>query len=713
METQGKEIFLGFYPGLIERGKYQGYYSWAIDIDNSENTQTLGITEEKCRENGVWFEPSRSKGHHVYGITKTRPINEKLHDLKLELLGENSFVVVYNNFSTDLCELQPNDVMEIFNGFKRKIAEHGGMDISSVASKPAKVENIEADCIINILQGVNKGKRNDTAFVLANWYFNIKRLSATETRTLVKEWNKSNTPPLPESETDVIIDSALDTDKITGCSKIKQLGFCPYVDQKQCKFVQPEQKSISELLEKYYVFIKDGNGVVKEISTPRLARLIMDEYDYHFVTMKDTGMIYYYNGSFYSKHGEQIIKTLVNLYLGDYTSEHRKNEIVGYIRDEKYIDSIQFNPSPHLINLKNGVFNLDTSELMPHSPDYYFLYEIEIDYDPRANFSEFETFLRQICNNDDEIRTLQEYMGYILYRKYIYKKYLILDGGGDNGKTTFMQILLNWIGSGNNTSVSLQELNENKFARSKFFGKHTNISDDLPKRAVKYSGIIKQITGDSPMWGDIKNHKEGINFLNYAKPIYACNEIPPAEDDTDAFFSRLLLITFKKKFLPKGSPEIDNVTVFEADPHLVEKLSKPEQLSGMLNFAIEGLKRLAENGHFTMNPTVAETREIYKKKTNPTLAYCDEDIEFMVDWGITCDDFYKQVLYYCDEKQLDHPTKTSVTQRIYQANLPVEKQQRRINGKTTWCWVGMRSASNSQINHYFGKQEQRMLGGDE
>ena len=194
IESEKKEYNIGILLGKIKEGKYQGYYSWAIDIDDPENIEILNINNSKCVEKGVWFEKSR-KGFHLYGISKDKAISEKNHDLKLELFGENSFIVVYGNFEQELYELQSKEINLAYQGFKQDIAKTKG--ITATEKKPLSKVKI----------GVKHGERNTSCFTLAVDYRN-KRLSIEEATNLIMTWNKNNHPPLHDREVIACIKSA-------------------------------------------------------------------------------------------------------------------------------------------------------------------------------------------------------------------------------------------------------------------------------------------------------------------------------------------------------------------------------------------------------------------------------------------------------------------------------------------------------------------------
>lgn len=195
IESEQKEYNIGILPGEIKEGRYKGYHSWAIDIDDPRNIEILDLTLERSKKNGVWLEKSK-KGFHLYGISTDKALNEKNHDLKLELFGEGSFIVVYGNFEHELYEFQYKKINEIYQEFKQNIARAKGIPLTT-EKKP----------LTEIKIGVKYGMRNTSCFALAVDYRN-KGLSIEEATSLIMTWNKNNTPPLHDREVITCIKSA-------------------------------------------------------------------------------------------------------------------------------------------------------------------------------------------------------------------------------------------------------------------------------------------------------------------------------------------------------------------------------------------------------------------------------------------------------------------------------------------------------------------------
>lgn len=104
-----------------------------------------------------------------------------------------------------------------------------------------------------------------------------------------------------------------------------------------------------------------------------------------FRTTQDTGECYVYEDGLYIAGGEAIIQKEANNLLEDKTTIHRIKETINYIKISTYIERKEINKDPFLINLQNGIFDLRTNEIKPHSSDFIQTVRIPIFYDPSAD----------------------------------------------------------------------------------------------------------------------------------------------------------------------------------------------------------------------------------------------------------------------------------------------------------------------------------------
>jgi hypothetical protein len=229
-----------------------------IDIDEAQLVLDLSLDIDKIIEKGSWVVKT-GRGYHIYCRHNADPGEVTKYDqLKIERRGSGGYVVAppsihptgrkyeflnIKNIS-DLDPLKIIDVDPIWKDLFERTSKLKGIKIHST-EKPPEMENIEADCIKNVFKGgLTEGKRNDTAFALANYYKYVKTMNPTEIRSLVRDWNKRNKNPLPDRELSSIVTSALKSDKKIGCKRWTDLGFCPHEDKKHCLFIHPNTPNI-------------------------------------------------------------------------------------------------------------------------------------------------------------------------------------------------------------------------------------------------------------------------------------------------------------------------------------------------------------------------------------------------------------------------------------------------------------------------------------
>lgn len=335
-----------------------------------------------------------------------------------------------------------------------------------------------------------------------------------------------------------------------------------------------------------------------------------------FATLKDTEEILVYRDGVYVPEGESYVKTRIQSNMEDKTevSNHLVLEVLGHIQRSTLVDrSIFGSGNPHLV-FENCSFNLETLTPEPFSPDRYELNKIPVTYDPAKDCPAFQQFINEILSPED-VAGIQEELGAVLRRKYLTKKFTIYLGETDTGKTTLISVFLALLGPENVSNVSIQQLGaRDRFALAELYGKLANIRDDLPKDVIYSAGKIKELTGGFPVQAERK-FQHPFSFTNSAYLTFTCNVLPPIEEDDSAFFNRVIIRLFTKKFGGKPQP----------DRELTNKLTSADELSGILNWGVRGLKRLKENGfNFTNTASLEATREDYKRRSDPVWAFVQD-----------------------------------------------------------------------------------------
>ncbi len=298
-------------------------------------------------------------------------------------------------------------------------------------------------------------------------------------------------------------------------------------------------------------------------------------------------------------------KALGAVNYGGNVLEELKNQVRADPTAEVWNDV--FGLKPGKVAVKNGLldlekaYNNESDALRDIEPGDYALTRLPVDYDPEADGSTWKPFVGDVVESN-MIQTVQEYIGHCLHRENLYERALLLVGGGENGKSTFLNTIEAFLGDDSVTSVSPFDFGEKK-SLARMHGGLANISVELEGGSLQGKNLanFKNLTGGDSVEAR-RLYQEPFDFTYKGGMLFATNEVPevPVSDDDTAFWRRWIIVHFDNQF-PEGSDK--------RDPTLGKRLKEDENLSAVLNWAIEGWGRLMENGEFdNVPPTPDETR---------------------------------------------------------------------------------------------------------
>lgn len=428
-----------------------------------------------------------------------------------------------------------------------------------------------------------------------------------------------------------------------------------------------------------------------------LAKLIVNEHNFHFTTIEDNTTdhkkIYYYEDGYYHDGGSDKIRQMVDYYLDELSAEHYRTEVIARIKTFNIINRREFVESdPRFINMKNGIFNIETNELLPHTPSFLFLNQLPTRYNPKATCPCFKKFVEEILQ-PEYISVVQEMFGYCLYRDYFLHVIFLLYGSGRNSKTTLTAVLKAMLGDTGYSSRQLGELIEDRFAKAELYGSFANIGADIDAKYLKHTGDLKLLSGDDTVIGQKKYHG-AFSFTNYAKLIFNANRVPPSKDRSIGFFSRWIIIPFLRVFL-RGDPK--------TNPNKKKELTTPDELEGVFLWSLEGLRRILDRGDFSYNND-GEIEDNYEKFENPAHLFIDERLQFMEGFKLRKDEVVEEYRSWSKARGLPEVTVTSFT-RILRSDSVFGKMVKVGNvmeaGKTFKCYIGICWKDDSIVPHSF------------
>ena len=389
-------------------------------------------------------------------------------------------------------------------------------------------------------------------------------------------------------------------------------------------------------------------------------------------------------------------QTLEKIMTDDTTTKMYTNT-TKHLQVKTYTPPEQFQEKQEIIVLLNGSLNTQTMKLQPHNPNNNARNRLPINYNPEATCPNFTKFLSEVTPNNTEF--LQEWLGYHLLKDYRYQRCLVLLGDGDNGKSTLLNTITAFLGPENTSTESLYRLTVNRFSPAELYGKLANIAADIGPDELRHTGTIKMLTGGDWITAERKN-RDPFPYQNYAKLTFSCNQLPKTPDETLAFFKRFIVLVFNEP-IPKE----------KQDPRLQEKLTTESELSGILNWALTGLKRCLERGRLAEPGDAAERKELYLAMSDPVTGFYNEHITEDRESFEIKQDVINAFFQYCKNKGFVPKSdrtfyedfKKITMLRNYTPKLYTEEHP---EGKQIAAWRGIQLTGPYQKTEYYKTKEE-------
>ena len=288
------------------------------------------------------------------------------------------------------------------------------------------------------------------------------------------------------------------------------------------------------------------------------------------------------------------------------------------------------------IHVANGTLYLDGRFV---EEKQYCRNRLTVAYNPDAPTPErWLDFLRQLLEEED-IPTLQEYLGYCLLPVTKAQKMMMIIGRGGEGKSRIGIVMNALLGKAMNTT-SIQKVENDKFARADQGNKLLMVDDDMDMNALKKTNYIKSIVTSEGKMDVEKKHAQSFQDQLYVRFLCFGNGVLTAlHDRSDGFFRRQIILTTKDK--PVGRVD---------DPYLVEKLIQEKE--GIFLWCLEGLKRLIANDyHFTISDRARANIASAIKEANNIFDFLASEgyVEFIDGGEAGTAELYKVYVDWCND----------------------------------------------------------------
>lgn len=265
------------------------------------------------------------------------------------------------------------------------------------------------------------------------------------------------------------------------------------------------------------------------------------------------------------------------------------------------------------VNLQNGTYDFMISTLKEHSHNNGCKYVLPFNYDPKAKCPIFDEFIQKVLPEQGSQDVLSEYIGSIFVptKSLKLEKTLLLYGSGANGKSVIFEIINALLGKANITNYSLDKLTDKTgYYRAKVANKLLNYASELHQNID--ITIFKQLVSREPVDARLP-YGQPFLMRNYGRLMFNCNELPIYVEHNNAYFRRFIIIPFSIT-IPES----------EQDKSLAQRIISNE-LSGVFNWILEGMKRLIKNECLTYSEAASRQLENYKIESDSVKLFLHEN----------------------------------------------------------------------------------------
>lgn len=406
------------------------------------------------------------------------------------------------------------------------------------------------------------------------------------------------------------------------------------------------------------------SSVIKEIRDKKLSedearhtslahRLYKDTLKWQFENgthvLRIRGVFYQYIKTHWVELDEGAINGAVLRILAAYIVRLEKNEEeaipmreASLVRDATYLVTSRlshtavdpFNPlgmPRSIINCQNGQVHVNQKgqhRLKPHKAKSYLRHVLPITYDKEATCPLFMRTLREIFADnfdcDEIIRHVLEVIGYIMQPDKNIAVCVLFHGLGGDGKSTILNIIAALLGPmyvAQNANILTGGFHQDNHATASLVGKLTIGVPEFPAGGQLDDTLFKMLSESAPLHANPKG-RQPFTFWYVGTPVICSNHYPRFRDNTDAMLRRMMVVPFRHQFGKRKN---------DADLSRARDIVKdPEEMAGILNLALAGLKRLRARGNFDTPLECIEALATWRGQANPLLGFmyeCTEKVE--------------------------------------------------------------------------------------
>jgi putative DNA primase/helicase len=319
-------------------------------------------------------------------------------------------------------------------------------------------------------------------------------------------------------------------------------------------------------------------------------------------------------------------------------------------------------PAPRdVLSFPNCLLDVRTLKTFEPTPDFFTPYACGFNYNADApECVEWDAFLSSIFAGeycDEQIRSLQEVIGYIISSDNSLEKAFLLYGVTRSGKDTIKNMIRALLSVGAIAGPTLDSL-ASDFGLSQLIGKALAIIGDARIGAKTNRDLLTENLLKIVGRGFFTINRKYASYWEGALPVkmlILSNMLLKLIDESAAIAGRF--ITFRTMVSFLGNE----------DPTLFERKLLPER-DGVLLWALEGLRRVRENGRIYESPVSVADRKQIARQASTTVAFIEERLEIGNFSTSTKDDVFEDWQAWCSTNGLYAGAKVNFLQNLRTAS---------------------------------------------
>ena len=296
-----------------------------------------------------------------------------------------------------------------------------------------------------------------------------------------------------------------------------------------------------------------------------------------------------------------------------------------FVPDEKW------DADADILVCKNGALRISTGELMKHRPEHYATSALPYEYNPDAVPLIWDYFLRSTV--PVAAAFLQEFAGYALTTEMRHELAVWLYGPPGSGKSTLLAGFQAMLGHRAGI-LGLADLERSRFTLADLPGKTLVVASEQPSSYLASTNTLNAIISGEPTQVERK-YRDPFTVIPRAKVCWAMNELPRVADANSGLFRRVKVVTFPELVEDQQDPDLKRHIETEG--------------AGILNWALEGLRRLNARGYFEIPQGVRDATTQFRERNDVPALFVEDRCVRGTDFDVPAAKLYRAYSWWCEE----------------------------------------------------------------